>query len=427
MSAARPLPRALASSRAHSLRIPTRSFLQSSRRRRKDDADQNKTVESASAAEPSLSTENGNWVSRSIARAKSSKPPVKGPNTSKHYTEEQYAELEKKYSAEQVEAIRAGEAAVNPEDIVNQGVINRGPMTLDYVDDFATIRPVIDKQPKAPETNYDPKLRFKTEDELTEDVGNWAKEVFSEANEGDLDPVQWQKFEDNLRLTVGKPEAELNPRDYEAPRLRKISDPYIRAQARASKAGRDDDEMAERYQRLEKITGMNTFQMKQLRIKAMVQRRVVNQTRMGKIASMYSLVIAGNKDGMLGIGEGKASTGDSARRLGIVNAMRSLTPIRRYENRTIFGDVKAKVGATELELFNRPPGFGLRCQDKIHEMCMCAGISDLAARVTRARNPMNTVKAAFQALTNQRDPEQIARGRGRKLVDLRKVYYAGNI
>ena len=330
--------------------------MQSSRRRRKDDADQNKTVESASAAEPSLSTENGNWVSRSIARAKSSKPPVKGPNTSKHYTEEQYAELEKKYSAEQVEAIRAGEAAVNPEDIVNQGVINRGPMTLDYVDDFATIRPVIDKQPKAPETNYDPKLRFKTEDELTEDVGNWAKEVFSEANEGDLDPVQWQKFEDNLRLTVGKPEAELNPRDYEAPRLRKISDPYIRAQARASKAGRDDDEMAERYQRLEKITGMNTFQMKQLRIKAMVQRRVVNQTRMGKIASMYSLVIAGNKDGMLGIGEGKASTGDSARRLGIVNAMRSLTPIRRYENRTIFGDVKAKVGATELELFNRPPG-----------------------------------------------------------------------
>ena len=60
-------------------------------------------------------------------------------------------------------------------------------------------------------------------------------------------------------------------------------------------------------------------------------------------------------------------------------------------------------------------------------MCRCAGISDLAARVTRARNPMNTVKAAFQALLSQRLPEDVARGRGKKLVDVRKVYYCGNV
>ena len=58
-------------------------------------------------------------------------------------------------------------------------------------------------------------------------------------------------------------------------------------------------------------------------------------------------------------------------------------------------------------------------------MCKCAGISDIAARVTRARNPMNTVKAAFEALLSQRDPEQIARARGKKMVDVRKVYYGG--
>ena len=72
-------------------------------------------------------------------------------------------------------------------------------------------------------------------------------------------------------------------------------------------------------------------------------------------------------------------------------------------------------------------GFGIRCQAKIYEMCKCAGISDLAARVTRSRNPMNTVKAAFQALLAQRDPEQVARARGKKLVDVRKVYYAGMV
>jgi small subunit ribosomal protein S5 len=60
-------------------------------------------------------------------------------------------------------------------------------------------------------------------------------------------------------------------------------------------------------------------------------------------------------------------------------------------------------------------------------MAKCAGISDLSARVTRARNPMNTVKAAFQALMSQRIPDTVARARGKKMVDARKVYYAGNV
>ncbi len=72
-------------------------------------------------------------------------------------------------------------------------------------------------------------------------------------------------------------------------------------------------------------------------------------------------------------------------------------------------------------------GFGIRCQDKIFEMCRCAGISDLAARVTRSRNPMNTIKATFQALLSQKIPDEVARGLGKKLVDVRKVYYGGNV
>lgn len=51
----------------------------------------------------------------------------------------------------------------------------------------------------------------------------------------------------------------------------------------------------------------------------------------------------------------------------------------------------------------------------------------MAARVTRARNPMNIVKAAFQAIMSQRNPEDIARARGKKLVDLRKVYNVGQV
>jgi len=38
---------------------------------------------------------------------------------------------------------------------------------------------------------------------------------------------------------------------------------------------------------------------------------------------------------------------------------------------------------------------------------------------------MNNCKAIWQALLAQRDPEEIARSRNKKMVDVRKVYYAG--
>jgi small subunit ribosomal protein S5 len=40
---------------------------------------------------------------------------------------------------------------------------------------------------------------------------------------------------------------------------------------------------------------------------------------------------------------------------------------------------------------------------------------------------MNTVKATIEALIDQPDPEEIALGRGQKLVDVRKVYYGGTV
>ena len=72
-------------------------------------------------------------------------------------------------------------------------------------------------------------------------------------------------------------------------------------------------------------------------------------------------------------------------------------------------------------------GFGNRCQHLIFELARAAGIQDLAARTPRSRNKMNVVKAAFQALTNQRLPEDVAKGRGRKMVDVRNVYYGGQV
>lgn len=40
---------------------------------------------------------------------------------------------------------------------------------------------------------------------------------------------------------------------------------------------------------------------------------------------------------------------------------------------------------------------------------------------------MNVVKATVEALMSQRLPEDVARARGKKMVDVRKVYYGGKV
>jgi small subunit ribosomal protein S5 len=122
-----------------------------------------------------------------------------------------------------------------------------------------------------------------------------------------------------------------------------------------------------------------------------------------------------------------------------------MRPVPRYEDRTIYGDVEAKVGASVVQLSARSPGkiefhkgeaqailtdlsgFGNRCQHLIFELARAAGISDLSARTPRSRNKMNVVKAAFEAMMSQRLPEDVARARGKKMVDVRKVYYGGKV
>ncbi|KMP08755.1 37S ribosomal protein S5 [Coccidioides immitis RMSCC 2394] len=345
----------------------------------------------------------------------------------KSYTELEKSRFYEEYSGKQIAAIEAGEKSIDPEDLAKQFHQRDDPWAIQYLDDFSTIEPVIDHHKRAPVTNYDLNSRLKTEDEIVDDLAEYIMNMPDDATTAD-----WLRFTDNMRLTVGKAEAELDPHSSLVPdlfepgeNLENIGE-HQRKDMKKAAAG-EGGEIAPALRQLMQVTGYSQQQIKGLRVKALVTHSVVNQTRLGKIRKTYVLSVAGNGKGLLGIGEGKSEEPTEARVQSQYRAIRNMQPILRYEDRTIFGDVKGKVGAVELQLMHRPPGFGLRCQQYIWEMCRAAGIHDLAARVTRSRNPMNTVKAAYQALLSQKHPEDIARARGKKLVDVRKVYYAGNV
>ena len=265
------------------------------------------------------------------------------PKTLKAYTQREKAMLEKVYSPEQIASIEAGEAAVDPEDLKSQAVMREDSMALQYFDDLSSIHPVVDKPVRAPEENYDTNMRFKNDDELLDDVV--AK--FMEGSPEEPEMTDWIKFQEDQRLTVGKEEAERNPRSYLAPEL-----PVMESMTKGAKS----EEIEPAVQRLMRQTGYSDLEIKRFRTKVLVSHRVVNQTRMGKQGRQYFLCVAGNSRGLLGIGEGKSAEPEDARRMATLAAIRNMQPIPRYEERTIYGDVKGKVAGTEVELMTRTPG-----------------------------------------------------------------------
>ncbi|KIW43962.1 uncharacterized protein PV06_05008 [Exophiala oligosperma] len=329
------------------------------------------------------------------------------------------------YSPEQLAAIKVAQKLIDPEKLYKTTSNRKDPWRVKYYDDLAKIDPVVDKPVQHPWTNLDDNSRLKTDEEFEDDLVKLMHEIPSPRNEDDFDTALWDKFDKNLRLTVGKEEAERHPRTAMVPDLPNISpQPPKTKQVRG---GSKFDQESPALATLMHMTGLDRNALLGLRVKSIVQRTVANQTRLGKIRKTYWLSVAGNEQGMIGIGEAKGVEVGDALIQSQYRAIRNMRPIIRYENRTTFGDLSAKVSGTELELYARPPGFGLRCQKYIWEVCKVAGIHDLAARVTRSRNPMNTVKATVQALLGQKHPEDIARARGKKLVDVRKVYYAGQL
>ncbi|KAJ1995809.1 28S ribosomal protein S5, mitochondrial [Coemansia umbellata] len=166
-------------------------------------------------------------------------------------------------------------------------------------------------------------------------------------------------------------------------------------------------------------------QFKKLSKKTLIVKRTVQMTRKGKVPSMYVLVVVGNGNGSAGYGEGKSTEATKAMLIATRDAIKHMQHFPRYDNRTIYHDIEHKFKATKLMLWARRPGFGCRAAPMIHEICECIGIHDLASKIHGSRNPMNVIKAFFEALRTQRVPDNLAKARGIRLVDINHTYYAG--
>src|SRR3990170_454848 len=146
--------------------------------------------------------------------------------------------------------------------------------------------------------------------------------------------------------------------------------------------------------------------------------RVTKVVKGGKNLSFSALVVIGDGHGVVGFGIGKAKEVPSAIKKAIEASKKVLVRVP-MAGTTIPHPVLGNFGAGSVLLKPAPDGTGIIAGGAVRAVVESAGIHNVLTKSLGSANAHNVVRATFQALTELRDPQAVARLRGRDLEEMR--------
>lgn len=134
----------------------------------------------------------------------------------------------------------------------------------------------------------------------------------------------------------------------------------------------------------------------------------------GRRFSFSALIVAGDRQGSVGIGFGKANEVSEAIRKATDAARKKMVSVALSGN-TIPHEVLGEFGGGRVLLRPASPGTGVIAGGGVRAVIEAAGIRDVLAKSLGSGNPSNVVKATLEALTSLRPREEIFKIRGKTL------------
>ncbi len=128
----------------------------------------------------------------------------------------------------------------------------------------------------------------------------------------------------------------------------------------------------------------------------------------GRRFSFSALVVAGDRNGRVGVGYGNANEVPGAVEKANKIARRNMVDIQ-IEGTTIPHQVLGRYGASKVLLIPAGDGTGVIAGASVRAVMELAGVKDVLTKSYGSNSPKNLVKAAFAGLVSLRSKEQISK------------------
>lgn len=151
--------------------------------------------------------------------------------------------------------------------------------------------------------------------------------------------------------------------------------------------------------------------------KLVAVNRITKVVKGGRNMRFSALVVVGDSNGSVGIGTAKAAEVPEAIKKAELIARRRMTKIS-LSGHTIPHEINGKFGTSQVLMRPAPEGTGVIAGGSVRAVVELAGIKNITTKSYGSRNPINCVKATFEALAGLRSPEQVAALRGKTVEEI---------
>ena len=145
--------------------------------------------------------------------------------------------------------------------------------------------------------------------------------------------------------------------------------------------------------------------------------RVTKVVKGGRKMRFAALVVVGDEQGHVGVGNGKAAEVPDAIKKAIQEAKKNLVEVP-IVGTTIPHEFVGQFGSANVLLKPAAEGTGIIAGGSVRPVIELAGYKNIRTKVIGTNNPRNVVYATINGLSNMRTVEQIAEKRGKKASDI---------
>ena len=156
---------------------------------------------------------------------------------------------------------------------------------------------------------------------------------------------------------------------------------------------------------------------KELKEKFVAINRVAKVVKGGRTFRFSAVVVVGDGNGHVGVGNGKASEVPDAIRKAIQEAKKNLVEVPIVET-TVPHEFVGKFGSAKVLLKPAELGTGLITGGSVRPVLELAGYKNVRTKVIGTNNPRNVVYATLEGLKSMQTVEQVAKKRGKKVEEI---------